>query len=69
MQKIWQYYARQQECILTIDMLMAHEVNVRTGFANICDLLCFISIVCNGDFDKCIQHISYMCWLEEWLFF
>jgi len=67
-QKMRRDYARQQ-CTLTIDKLTAREVNVRTGFADIRDLLFFISIVCNGDFHKCIQNTSYMCWLEEWFFF
>jgi len=52
-----------------IDRLTATEVNLRTGFADICNLLFFISIICNGDLDKCMQQTSYMCWLEEWFFF
>jgi len=58
-----------EECTFTMDELMAEEVNGRTGFANIRDLLVFVAIVCNGDFERCTHQTSYLCWLEEWFFF
>jgi len=58
-----------EECTLTMDKLTAEEVSIQTGFENIQDLLIYVAIVCNGSFDKCMQQMSYLGWLEEWFFF
>jgi len=40
-----------------------------TDFCNLRELLCFVAIVCNGDFNKMTKWGSYLSWLEEWLFY
>jgi len=49
---------------------MAEEMNTRTGF---CQYTWFTTCFCcdglQGDFERCMQWTSYLCWLEEWFFF
>ena len=45
------------------------DVSKRTGFKTVNDMLTYIAIVCNGDFDLIIQQMSVLTWFEEWMFF
>ena len=42
------------------------EVKVKTGYKDSFYLLCFIIIVCNGDFDLVSETVSYLTWFQEW---
>ena len=45
------------------------EVKQRTGFKNMCHLISFIVIACNGDPEVMVDKISTMTWLEEWFYY
>ena len=45
------------------------EVKDRTGFNNMCHLISFIAIACNGDPEVMVDKISAMTWLEEWFYY
>ena len=45
------------------------EVKLRTGFETERDLLTFIIIACNGDFDTIKKTHSVLTWYEEWFFY
>jgi len=56
-------------CIYNMQNLIPAQVKQNTGFCDLRELLCFVAIVCNGDFNKMTKRCSYLSWLEEWFFY
>ena len=49
--------------------LPAKEIKSRTNFSNEAEIMSFIIIVCNGDFDLItLSHSHILTWYEEWFF-
>jgi len=59
----------QQDSTIDFNSLTTYKVNLRTGFHDIGDLLCFVAIVCGGEISKMTEKTSYMSWLEGWFFY
>jgi len=50
-------------------ILYAMETKNRTGFDDIRGLLSFVAIVSSGDIAVMTKSVSYLSWLEEWIFY
>ncbi len=60
---------KYRPCIYNMQNLKPTKVKKNTGFCELRELLCFVALVCDGDFSKMTKRCSYLSWLEEWFFY
>jgi hypothetical protein len=46
-----------------------HEVQVRSGFRSLLQLLYYIAVVCDGNILMMVETTTCLTWFEEWFFF
>jgi len=57
---------QHSRCQITVSSLMATEVQSRTGFQDVQELLCYVALVCGRKIDVMMCSHLYLSWFEEW---